>query len=88
MINCKNPSCYEKDIHPITARDYDGCCSPLCEEILDHDYTQKSLEMCTRRAEKAEAEVKILETFKDDATEFIGALGLWDEFILARETNV
>ena len=44
MSDCRNPSCKEKDLHPVTVRSYDGCCSQLCEEIMDHEQTCEILE--------------------------------------------
>jgi len=52
ITDCLNQDCKEKDLHPVTARSYDGCCSPLCEEIMDHDQTLLTL---------AEAEKKLAE---------------------------
>jgi len=49
LSDCLNQNCREKDLHPVTARSYDGCCSPLCEEIMDHERTCDILEETERK---------------------------------------
>jgi hypothetical protein len=57
MSDCLNPNCKEKDLHPVTVRSYDGCCSPLCEEIVDHERTCDILEGVQRELAVAKNEV-------------------------------
>lgn len=59
-MNCANPNCKEKELHPVTLRSYDGCCSPLCEEIVDHERTCDILEGVQKELAEAKAEVKKL----------------------------
>ena len=44
MSNRLNPACKKEDLHPVMVRLYNGCCSPLCEEIMDHERTCDILE--------------------------------------------
>ena len=75
MSDCINPCCHEKDLHPVTVRSYDGCCSQLCEEIMDHQKTTDELVIWKQKAEQAEAENKELKAEVERLEEWCYTLG-------------
>jgi len=71
MIKCKNPNCDEKDLHPITARSYEGCCSQLCGELLDHEKTLAELAKSNQENAKLKKQVERLREL-EDVVEYVG----------------